>query len=485
MGWMVSSLIIAIVALLLAVVLRVRRFSRMNALILPLVITSIAAGFRSITLFLSSEGSLDRWSVVSLFLAIGFLASRTGLLLFFDWFLERRMEISVPQLIRDVTAIVVYLTVAIVLLNMLGLKVTGLIATSAVLTAIVGFAFQETLGNLLAGLALAWEQRLVKGSWIDFQGQVARIEESGWRSILLKTKLGDRILVPNSDIASAQVPLLGAGESPVAVPVRLGLSYSTPPDRAKRVLFDVGSDLPLVLSNPPPKILTTAFGDSSIEYECRLWTRVPWERNEITDTFLTRAHAALAREGMEIPFPQLTVHRPVRTDAADDLPRRLDALKAARLFSGLPDEALETIAAHCSLVRFAPGEIIVRQGDESTALFVVVSGQAVVVRDRREISRIGCSEIFGEGAFLTGSPRSATVRAGAEALEILEISKQSLGTLLVRYPELTEKLAHRLAERQLEGETVRDESGAVVRPQGLVSHLKGILSRWVGGPDDR
>ena len=481
---MVSSLIIAIVALLLALVLRARRFSRMKALIPPLVVTSLAAVFQSITIFLPDEGALDRWSLVCLFLAIGFLASRTGLLVFFDWFLERRMEISVPQLIRDVTAIIVYLTVSIVLLNMLGLKVTGLIATSAVLTAIIGFAFQETLGNLLAGLALAWEQHLVKGSWIDFQGQVARIEESGWRSILLRTKLGERILVPNSDIAAAQVPLLGAGESPVAVPVRLGLSYSTPPDRAKRVLFDVASDLPLVLSSPPPKILTTAFGDSAIEYECRLWTRAPWERNEITDTFLTRAHAALAREDMEIPFPQLTVHRPPKPGADDEGSRRLEALKKARLFSELPDEALETIAAHCSLARYAPGEAVVRQGEESTALFVVVSGRAVVVRDGREVSRIGPSEIFGEGAFLTGTPRSATVRADAEALEILEISKQNLSALLERHPEVTEKLAHRLAERQLEGETLRDESGAVVKPQGLVSHLKEILSRWVGGTDD-
>jgi len=289
----------------------------------------------------------------------------------------------------------------------------------------------------------------------------------------LRTKLGERVLVPNSDIAAAQVPLLGAGESPVAVPVRLGLSYSTPPDRAKRVLFDFPSDLPLVLSTPPPKILTTAFGDSAIEYECRLWTRAPWERNEITDTFLTRAHAALAREGMEIPFPQLTVHRPPKPGADDEDSRRLEALKNARLFSELPDEALETIAAHCSLARYAPGEAVVRQGEESTALFVVVSGRAVVVRDGREVSRIGPSEIF-----------SATVRADAEALEILEISKQNLSALLERHPEVTEKLAHRLAERQLEGETLRDESGAVVKPQGLVSHLKEILSRWVGGTDD-
>ncbi len=478
---MISGIAIATIAILLAVVLRIDRFSRLRPLVVPLIITSLAALSRSAALFFSAEPALDRWSLIFLVLAVGFLASKTGLTLLFDWGLERRMGISVPQLIRDVTAIGLYLTVAVFLLNTLGVKVTGLIATSAVLTVVVGLAFQQTLGNLLAGLALAWEQRLPTGSWIDFNSQVVRIEETGWRSILLRTKLGDRILVPNADIAAAQIIMLSGGGRPVAVQITLGLSYSVSPDHAKRVLFDVAKDIPLVLGDPEPKILTVEFGDSSIVYECRLWTRAPWQRNEMTDTFLTRTYAALARHGMEIPFPQLTLHQSIPTPTTDLHIRRLEALVGARLFAGLPEEALDTIARHCSLQRFASGEAIVHQGDESNALFVVVSGEAVVRQNGQDVSQIGPSEVFGEGAFLTGNPRSATVRAGGGPLEILEISKSSLASLFEHHPELTEKLAERLAERQLEGETMRDASGAVVHPQGLVAQIKRTLSRLVGG----
>jgi len=476
---MVSTLVIATVTLLFAVLLKLRRSSELQTLILPLVITSIAAVCHSVILLFTPDASFRLWSTAGLFLALGFLGSRAVLLLLFEWALQRRMGFSVPQLIRDLSAIAVYLTVGIIVLNTLGLKVTGLIATSAVLTAIIGFAFQETLGNLLAGLALAWEQRLVEGVWIDFDGQVVRIEDSGWRSTLLRTRLGERILVPNSDIASAQVPLLGSGKAAVAVPVHLGLSYSTPPDVAKKVLFEVAVDIPLVLRDPSPVILTTAFADSSISYECRLWTHHPWERNQITDIFLSRGYAALSRAGIEIPFPQLTVHRPRKDEHTSRPERRMAALQRTPLFSGLPAEALEAIATNCRQLRFAPGEAVVRQGGESRALFVVVSGEAAVDRDGREISRVGRGEIFGEGAFLTGHTRSATVRAGAEALEVLEISRKSLGSLFEKYPDLMEKLAHRLAERRLEGETLRDESGALVRPQGLVAHIKGVLARLV------
>ncbi len=478
---MVSCVIVASVALLLAVVLRTERFSHLRTLVVPLILTSLTALFHSASLFWSTEPELGRWTLIGLVLAIGFLACRAGLILLFDWGLERRMGISVPQLIQDVTAIGIYLTVGVILLNTLGVKVTGLIATSAVLTVVVGLAFQQTLGNLLAGLALAWEQRLPTGSWIDFDNQVVRIEETGWRSILLRTKLGDRILVPNADIAAAQVTMLSGGERPVAVPIHLGLSYSVPPDVAKKLLFDVAIDTPLILSDPPPIILTVSFGDSSIDYECRLWTRAPWQRNEITDIFLTRTFSALARHGLEIPFPQLTLHRAPASKITDSHNRRFEGLVNSRLFAGLSKEALNTVADNCSLQRFAPGEAVVHQGDESKALFVVVSGEAVVLQNGHEVSRIGPSEVFGEGAFLTGNPRSATVCAGLGALEILEISKGSLGSLFEQHPDLMEKLAERLAERKLEGETLRDASGAIVHPRGLVAHIRRTLSRLVGG----
>ncbi len=476
-----TGLAIAVFSLLLAIALRTGRFRELGILTLPLVLTALAALTQSAAHFLSENLVLHHWANIGLVLAVGFLSTRAALLLLFDWGLKRRMGVTVPQLIRDVTSLVVYLTLGAVLLHTLGVEVTGLIATSAVLTVIVGLAFQQTLGNLLAGLALAWEQRLPTGSWIDFNDQVVRIEESGWRSILLRTKLGDRILVPNADIAAAQVVLRSGGERPVAVPIRLGMSYSVPPDVAKRILFDVAADTLEVLDDPAPRILTGECGDSSIVYECRLWTRVPWQRNEITDVFLTRAFAALARHGLEIPFPQLTLHQAPPPAVKDPHHRRLEGLVGAKLFAGLPEEALETVAQYCTLKRYVPGEAIVRQGDESNALFVVVSGDAVVRHDGREVSRIGPTEIFGEGAFLTGNPRAATVRAGRGSLEVLEISKQSLGSLLEHHPELAEKLAGRLAERKLEGETLRDESGAIVSPQGLVAQLKRTLSRWVGG----
>lgn len=477
----VISISISVLALLAVLFIRAGRVPSMKPLALPLMLTAGAALAAGAVEGFGMGEPWSRWAMNSLIAAVGILGARALLLLLFDWALERRMGISSPQLVRDVAALIVYLTLAVVLLRNLGVEVTGLIATSAVLTVVIGLAFQQTLGNLLAGLSLAWEQRLPDGSWIEIEEQVAQIEQSGWRSMLVRTRLGDRVLIPNADVAAARVALLSGGGRPVAVPVRLGLSYSIPPDAAKKVLFEVAVDTPDVLQNPPPTILATEFADSSINYECRLWTRVPWYRVNITDAFLTRAHAALARNAMEIPFPQRTLHRARQKPTPDSPSLRLEHLNRALLFSGIPSEALETVAEYSRLLRFAPGEAVVHEGDVSDCLFLTVTGEAVVKVDGNEVSRIHPTEIFGEVAFLTGNPRAATVRAGEHPLKVLEISKKALGNLLEQHPNLTEKLAQRIAEHQLEGETLRDETGALVSPQGLVAQLRQTLSRFVGG----
>jgi hypothetical protein len=275
--------------------------------------------------------------------------------------------------------------------------------------------------------------------------------------------------------------ILGAGEPPAAVAVRLGVAYGSPPDAVKAVLTEVVNDIPGVLADPAPRILTLEFADSAVLYECRIWTRTPWRREDITDQLLTRAHQALARAGMEIPFPQRTLHR-ARPRPAEDTPEhRLEALAATGLFADVPRTALVAMAQSSKLRRYAPGEAVIRVGEASTALYLVAAG-AVAIEDRnREIGRITAGDCFGEMAFLTGAARTATVRATDAAAEVLELDERSLRSLLEDQPELAEGLAEKMAARQMAREAVRDETGAIVSPAGVVAAFKRHLLRFVRG----
>ena len=472
--------ILVFVTLIVALALRAEPLRRLRGLTAPLFLTAAAALAHLLAGQFAADPLLIRWTDVALVLSVGFLVARGCLMVIFDWVLVRRMGVVPPRLVREVVALVVYLVLAIILLRNLDIEITGLIATSAILTVVVGLALQQTLGNLLAGLALAWEQRLSIGTWVEFDGRVGIIQQTGWRSLMMRTRLGERILVPNSDIGSARVTILGSGEGPVAVAVRLGVAYGVPPDAAKEVFRRVATGIPGVLSEPPPRILTVEFADSAVVYECRLWTRVPWRREDLTDSFLTRAHAALARAGMEIPFPQRTLHRPRRLEPADSPARRRQALADCGLFADIPEEAQIALSETSHLRRYAPGEAVVRAGEESTALYLVAAGTAAVEQEGRDIATLETGDLFGEMAFLTGNLRAATVRAARSHLEVIEIDEASLHDLLEHHTELADQLAEKMAVRRLQCEALRDETGALISPAGLAGQFRRHLLRFIG-----
>ena len=328
--------------------------------------------------------------------------------------------------------------------------------------------------------AKTWEQKLVAGSWIEIDGIVGEVQELGWRSLVLRTTLGERVMFSNSQVARTRVRILGEGDLAVAVPVRIGVTHEAAPHAVKEVLGQVAADLPLVLAHPAPRILVHEFADSAVVYECRLWTREPWRAADVTDEFLTRAHAALARADMEIPFPQRNI-RMVEAKAGEDrVAMGLEALESCDLFAGLPESALKLLAGTARWQEFAPGEAVVREGDASRALFVIARGGAVVQRGGQEIARVGAGEVFGEMAFLSGEPRTATVRADS-ALAVVEVDSQALGALLFHQNELAVELADRMAVRQQELAAHEARAGGASERKSLTGFLLERLQRLVVG----
>jgi len=468
------------VTLFVALLLRMEPLKRLRPLTAPLLLTALAILADSLVGILGLDPSFERATEIVLVLSVGFLVARGSLMLVFDWVLVRRMGVLPPRLMREVVTLTVYLIFGAILLRSLDIEVTGIIATSAVITVVVGLALQQTLGNLLAGLALAWEQRLSIGTWVEIDGKVGIIEQTGWRSVVIRTRLDERLLLPNSDVGAARITILGSGGRPAAVAMRLGVAYGVPPDAAKKVLTTVAAGIAGIVNHPPPKMLTVEWADSAVVYEVRLWTMTPWARDDVTDVFLTRAHQALSRAGMEIPFPQRTLHRARRMEPTDTPEIRLHSIEGSALFNEIPGDALAAMAANSRILRFAPGEAVVQTGEKSTALYLIKSGEAVVILNNREAARLQPGDVFGEFAFLTGSLRTATVCATDRAIEVVELDETSLRSLLANQPELAEELAEKMAARQHASESFRDETGALVSPAGMVAQFKRQLLRFVG-----
>jgi CRP-like cAMP-binding protein len=107
-------------------------------------------------------------------------------------------------------------------------------------------------------------------------------------------------------------------------------------------------------------------------------------------------------------------------------PARLRALPP---FGHLADAELARIARAARWRNVSPGRVIVRQGQEGLSFFVIASGQAEVIQDRRPAGTLGAGDHFGERALLTREPRSATVRART-AVSLVEVDRSSFERIL-------------------------------------------------------
>src|SRR5690606_1306617 len=126
----------------------------------------------------------------------------------------RLLHVQLPRIATDVITGAGYVIAALFLLSRAGVNLSGIIATSAVITAVIGFSMQDTLGNLMGGLALQLENSLHPGDWIDVEGKVGRVLEVRWRQTSIETRDWETIVVPNSVLAKSTFTILGrrAGE---------------------------------------------------------------------------------------------------------------------------------------------------------------------------------------------------------------------------------------------------------------------------------
>jgi CRP-like cAMP-binding protein len=122
-------------------------------------------------------------------------------------------------------------------------------------------------------------------------------------------------------------------------------------------------------------------------------------------------------------------------------------LKGFDLFAMLDDADIQLLADNVPVMVFGPGEVIVRQGDSGSSLFIVLKGELAVMVDGIPVGGISQDSFFGEMSLLTGTPRTATVRAVCEVW-LAEVTKSLMEPLLRAHPVVMENLSSILVERE-------------------------------------
>ncbi|HTF37776.1 MAG TPA: mechanosensitive ion channel domain-containing protein [Blastocatellia bacterium] len=215
------------------------------------------------------------------------------------------IRIRAPRILRDLLLASAYLVIAFILLSRSGFDLTGIVATSAVITAVIGFSLADTLGNIMGGMALQMEHTINVGDWVRIDQLEGRVKEIRWRQTSIETRDWDTVVFPNSFLMRGRVTLLGQRTGAPRQRrqwVYFNVDFRYPPTDVVRIVETALCAEPIqnVAQQPAPHCLVVDFKDSYSSYAVRYWLTdmaVP----DPTDSLVrSRIYSALRRADIRL-----------------------------------------------------------------------------------------------------------------------------------------------------------------------------------------
>jgi small-conductance mechanosensitive channel len=212
-------------------------------------------------------------------------------------------------------------TLAILLgLKLTGISFTGLAFVGAALGVGIGFGLQNIVNNFLSGLILLFERPIKAGDFVTVGGVEGTVKQINIRSTEIETLDRQNVIVPNSELISQQVTNWVLHDPHGRLQILIGVAYGSDTEKVREVLRTVAEENPHVLNDgvnsPKPKVLFMGFGDSSLDFELRIWIRQIRRRFDVTSDINFSIDKAFRENGIEIPFPQRDLHVRSWSDAA-------------------------------------------------------------------------------------------------------------------------------------------------------------------------
>lgn len=406
-----------------------------------------------------------------------------------------RVGVVLPRILIDLITAFAVVVCFIVIGRRAGFSVAGLITTSAVLTAVIGFSLQDTLGNVMGGLSVQLDKSIAVGDWISLgPGQPAgQVVEIRWRYTAIETRAWDTVIVPNGSLVKSQVTILGRRMGAPRMTRRqvdFFVDFRTPPTEVVGAVEQAlrADPVPRMAREPAPMALFIGVRDSYAHYCVRYWLEDLTADDPTDSAVRIRVWFALRRADIPLSIPAssifLTQETPERAErkALDEAGRRLAALGSVDLFRALPEETRRDLAEELVYTPFAAGEAITREGERDDGLYMLVEGEAIVRigagPERRDVARLGAGQFFGEMSLMTGEARTASVVAATD-LVCYRVDKPAFERILRETPSVADQIAEVLASRRMALEAARDEQDEQ-RKSRMESEKRDLLGKIRG-----
>jgi len=377
-------------------------------------------------------------------------------MLIFATTMRKSGQHEIASLVRTVLSIIIYIVAFFMIFQSQypSVQLAPLFTGSAIIGIVVGLALQDTLGNLFSGIALQADRPFQVGDVISITNQGTGVVEAvSWRGVKIRTFQSKLLVISNSVLGKETIEVAPRDNLNARL-VYFNTEYSVSPTKTAQLIREAVRHVENVSNKVRPIVRIRNLGSDGIDWEIKYWVEDYTKYNDTDALIRQRIWYALRRENIEFAYPTRTIHmvpkpEPVPVEAVID--KASEHLTNVPVFAPLSEEEISRLARASVKRTFAPGEPIVRKGQEGRSMFVIVRGNVNVQIPGKDghqvINRLTTNDFFGEMSLLTGEPRSATVVADDE-VDVLEIRKGALKPIFESNPELMESVVEIIEERK-------------------------------------
>ena len=210
----------------------------------------------------------------------------------------------VSMLVDNIYRLTVFVFGLVMAADQIGINVGAALAGIGVVGLAIGFAAQDSLANIIAGFLIFIDKPFQMGDWVTVAERYGEVSHITMRSTRIRTNRNTFVVIPNRTIIdSVLVNHTKEGATRIDVPV--GIAYKESIPLAREVILKAVGNVKDVSSDPPPDVVVTELGSSSINLDVRVWIREASREQAVYFRVIEASKLALDAAGIEIPYPHL------------------------------------------------------------------------------------------------------------------------------------------------------------------------------------
>ena len=251
----------------------------------------------------------------AIYLAVGFVILAVVLTLIDFWSVmfakktKSTIDDALVPLFRTTTKVIVIIMLVIMVLDLWGVNVTGLLAGVGIAGLALGFAVKDTLANIFGGVSLILDKTFNVGDKVELaDGTIGVIKDVGIRATRIKTYDNEVIIVPNGNMATMRIKNFHQPDVSARVSVAFGVEYGTDPDKVKKLVLAEIKKMKDIMKDPEPFVKFDEMADSALNMKAFFWVDNLEKFYPKKEEATTMIYKLLNKHKIGIPFPQMDVH---------------------------------------------------------------------------------------------------------------------------------------------------------------------------------